>query len=163
MTNAFRYCNSWPEIVGLVMAAMASTGRRRRFHCADSVRVGVERRSGQQEVPSTFGRGASHCAVVSPECNFVFVHDQLGALEDGTSVGVRESSFVNTCESSVWRRCLKLQGRSPYSLAIGRHVPSCPRNPGACDSPESVQFSSSDGPVYFSERGTPSAISPKAA
>ena len=94
MTKAFRYCNSWPEIVGLGMAAIARTGRRRCFHCADSVRVGVERRSGQQEVPSTFGRGASHCAIVSPECNFVFVHDQLGALEDGTSVGVRESSFV---------------------------------------------------------------------
>ena len=44
---------------------------------------------GPAESPSTFGQCASHCAVVSPECNVVFVHDQVGGLEDGTSVGVR--------------------------------------------------------------------------
>jgi hypothetical protein len=65
------------------------------FHCADSVRVGVKRRrSGQQKVSSTFGRCAFHCPVVSPDAISFFVHDQLGALENVTSVGVRLSSFV---------------------------------------------------------------------
>jgi hypothetical protein len=81
VARSWKRSNALGDVVGL--------------HCADSVRVGVKRRrSGQQKVSSTFGRCASHCPVVSPDATSFFVRDQLGALENGTSVGVPLPSFV---------------------------------------------------------------------